>query len=396
MKVHVTNFQSLKDTTLDVAGLTVLVGPSHRGKSAMIRAIEGALFNRPGDAYVREGAKECRVELSDLPGAGQHVVWTKGKGAKYVVDGEAFSKVGKDAPPTLQAAGYRDLWIGDQEKKTGEYLRPQVATQFDPLFLLTRPGSLLADVLHFITRLRVVTMAQDRCAADLRSTKQQLGVQQATVEAARARRDALAGAPELLTRIKCLRVEQAALDGLKQRVADLRALKARRDRLLPVPRELPDDYPSQAKFETVQRLSRILSLAQLRPRVRACLQIPPEVTSLRPLALAMDKRSSLLDVVERRDRLVTVLAQELPPTTLDASALDALASMRQQVESLESRQRQAIEVFYRCEAASRAAETNVLEAETAFREAFDALGMCPLCEQEIDHEHSSESTAVTE
>src|SRR6187401_3651056 len=103
MKISIRNFQSLGKVDLDVEGLTVLVGASHRGKSALIRAVEGALFNKPGNYFVRNGTKEADVTLSSVPDAtgGTHWVhWVKGisGGAKYWVDNEPYSKVGTSTP----------------------------------------------------------------------------------------------------------------------------------------------------------------------------------------------------------------------------------------------------------------------------------------------------------
>src|SRR5688572_7680246 len=69
MHLTVTDFQSLGRVEVEVSGLTVLVGPSNRGKSALIRALEAVLFNKPGDAFVRHGKKKAVVELLDVPTA---------------------------------------------------------------------------------------------------------------------------------------------------------------------------------------------------------------------------------------------------------------------------------------------------------------------------------------
>src|SRR6187551_1753821 len=102
MKVTVRNFQSLGDVTLDASGLTVVVGRSNLGKSALIRAMTGALFNRPGEAFVRIGKTHAEVSLTDLPTVLKgplNVEWTKGHNLnEFHVNGKDYKKVGQDAP----------------------------------------------------------------------------------------------------------------------------------------------------------------------------------------------------------------------------------------------------------------------------------------------------------
>ena len=57
------NFQSHAHTEIELApSLTVLVGESDTGKSAVIRALRWLLLNEPrGREFIRAGTTECRV-----------------------------------------------------------------------------------------------------------------------------------------------------------------------------------------------------------------------------------------------------------------------------------------------------------------------------------------------
>lgn len=171
MKVSVENFQSLADAQVSVDGLTVIVGPSNSGKSALIRAITAALFNKPGDAFVRVGEKTAKVELLNAPTCDGKVLidltWEKGRTpAVYTigsgVGAEIFTKVGKGVPLAIEEAGYRDVELKD------DTLRPQIAGQMERLFLLDNPGSMLVDALAASAKLGVFSGAVEACAADLR------------------------------------------------------------------------------------------------------------------------------------------------------------------------------------------------------------------------------------
>src|SRR5262245_46373161 len=87
VRVQVENFQSIALADVRLDGLTVLVWPSDRGKSALVRAIEGALFNMPGEFFVRTGASFAGVTMQLVEGLdanhhlkGHEIVWVKGGG----------------------------------------------------------------------------------------------------------------------------------------------------------------------------------------------------------------------------------------------------------------------------------------------------------------------------
>jgi len=65
MRVRVEDFQSLQSVDFTATGLTVITGASNIGKTALIRAIEGALFGKPGDYYIKHGEHTTKVRLQD-------------------------------------------------------------------------------------------------------------------------------------------------------------------------------------------------------------------------------------------------------------------------------------------------------------------------------------------
>ena len=59
------NFQSHRETKINFhKGLTVILGQTDQGKSAIIRALKWVLYNEPrGTDFITAGSKYCRVEL---------------------------------------------------------------------------------------------------------------------------------------------------------------------------------------------------------------------------------------------------------------------------------------------------------------------------------------------
>lgn len=241
MKIKVKNFQSLADVDLEVEGFTVVVGPSNIGKSALVRAISSALYGRPGDDFIRRGAKQTGVVLEELPtnsGTSMSVAWIKGAGTnKFVIDGKIYDKMNRDVPVELEKAGVRVVKIGQ------EYIRPQVASQFESLFLLDKPGSFVSDVMTVVSRLAVLLNAQRSCSSDLKQTKSTAKVRASDLVDAEASLLKLEPIGDLGKRVEAIRVAFDQTERLTTQVVNLRDMADRRSKLkgvgdlsqLPVP-----------------------------------------------------------------------------------------------------------------------------------------------------------------
>ena len=264
--MRILDFQSLKDVELDVSGFTVLTGRSNIGKSAVVRAIAAALFNRPGDDYIREGEKGCEVTLTDAPSTGPIPLilrWRKGTAATYTINGLDYAKVGQKTPEVLQAAGYRDVTFGS------ETLRPQVGGQFDGIFLLDRPGSLISDVLTTVSRLAVLLRADRACGTDLKQAKSALKTRQADVAAAETQLAEIGPAVEaLVTAIDALRDDYAEVAQLTERVTKIRALKLKRAILTQLPAAVESVTELDEFFDTAAVGLRVGRLQQAAARRR--------------------------------------------------------------------------------------------------------------------------------
>lgn len=320
MRVSVKDFQSLKNVALTIEGFTVLLGPSDVGKSALVRAISSALFNRPGNAFVRTGETSAEVALAGAPSTTEplDVVWTKGKNpAVYVVRGQTYKKVGKGTPDLVEQAGYRVVELRDAE------LRPQIAGQADRLFLLHESGSTLVDALAAASRLDIFSDAIEACASDLRVAEVALKGATGMAEAfeaglGRVQEEATAW----LARVKPLAERVFDLGERKIKLAKVAQAALEVSRVLKQPPPIPS-IPDLGRWRSTMMAGKTALYGR---RVSAPLPIPalPDNSRVRALLAAkVTLRQAANDVLltgqtmRNRALLLTKVEQELKQFYLD-------------------------------------------------------------------------------
>lgn len=100
-RIEIRNFQAHRRLAVDFSnGVTSITGPSDIGKSAIIRAIQWAVFNKPGGlAFLRSGAKRCSVKL--FLDSGDTIYREKGKANIYKINDTELKAFGNDPPAEI-------------------------------------------------------------------------------------------------------------------------------------------------------------------------------------------------------------------------------------------------------------------------------------------------------
>ena len=149
--VRIRDFQSLEDVDIEIRGFTCITGPTNIGKSAIIRAISGALLNSPVIGDVRKGRKYSSVTLD---GGDWSMKWEKGKTiSRTWIPANAdrpLTAVGRGQLDEVAAFGFRSVSVGPKK------VQPWLATQFDPVFLMRETGPAITDFLSEVSRLKVL------------------------------------------------------------------------------------------------------------------------------------------------------------------------------------------------------------------------------------------------
>jgi DNA repair exonuclease SbcCD ATPase subunit len=153
--IRAKNFQSLKDVDLELGKLTVIVGASSSGKSALTRAMKAVTSNALDSDNITKGSKSSSVSLRT--GEATVTIERSGGSSVYKVakDGsqeQVFTKLNRSVPAEVTEA------LGIQPS-TQEVASINFAGQFDTPYLLKEGASSVARVLGELTNVSTIFSA---------------------------------------------------------------------------------------------------------------------------------------------------------------------------------------------------------------------------------------------
>jgi energy-coupling factor transporter ATP-binding protein EcfA2 len=120
MRISGKNFQPWSEFDLTLDGLTLIVGPSNKGKSSIFRSLKGILRNELDSGYIRNGQDE-KVEVSlEIDGLPLIAASRTRKGTtKYKIgvdeDGKPieFKALGDSIPEPMEKLKFNKVKVGD-------------------------------------------------------------------------------------------------------------------------------------------------------------------------------------------------------------------------------------------------------------------------------------------
>ena len=168
-KISLENFQSHAYTEIDLPpGLTIIVGESDRGKSAIIRALRWVFENEPsGTEFIRAGTKTCRVSIETDEGVTVIRERTPTRN-RYIVkyaDGreETFEGFRNEIPAEVIAAHGVTRAKLDSDLEVSLNIAPQL----EGPFLLSSPGSLKAKAIGCLYKVHLIDAATRDTSQDI-------------------------------------------------------------------------------------------------------------------------------------------------------------------------------------------------------------------------------------
>lgn len=207
------NFQAHKRLKIKLhPGVTTIVGPTDRGKSAVIRALQLLALNRPaGTAYIREGEEGTIVRAV----VDDHIVArrrTKSVNA-YEVDGVPLLAFKSDPPPDVQ--------------RILNLTALNFQGQHDAPFWFANTAGEVSRELNRIINLGLIDQVLNRLAVQFRDANAEVRVSESRLRTAKETRRGMSPILEVNEALLRLEQQQANIEaGLHQR-AELDRLVAR-------------------------------------------------------------------------------------------------------------------------------------------------------------------------
>ncbi len=152
--LDIRNFQSLKDVHIDLGLLTVIVGESNSGKSALVRSIQALASNLRGTSSITMGFKSASISASSddfTVTLEKSESSSSYKIAQVKQEDREFTKLAGDTPDEITALLGLDPVREDQSIN--------FAGQHDSPFLLTASGASVARTLGELTNVNTVFKA---------------------------------------------------------------------------------------------------------------------------------------------------------------------------------------------------------------------------------------------
>ena len=348
VQVRVTNFQSIKEANIEIDGFTVVTGTNNTGKTSLQRAIRGVFQNTPGTNFIRHGETTCAVAVDF---GDRKVIWSKGTGARdrptYIVDAGNPLYPGQAVPSEVAALGVIPIKAGGQD------VWPNLAPQFvGQIFLLDKPGSVLAEAVADVERVGQLNRALSRSESDRRSAATTLKVRQADL-------------------VK-LESDVARFEGLDDVHARVTALAESRHQAMRIKKAVIGLVSLQNRLAAARSTS-----ATLAPVSRITCPDPSSI-------IALEKKLCDLRCLQQRwiEAKQATIRYEGAASLLvgaDASGAERLWSALGILRGLGVRYAGARERLASRQAEWEAAVADSLEAAVAADVALAEIGCCPLC-----------------
>lgn len=171
MKVQLSNVGIIKDCDLEFTpGINLIIGNSGSGKSTLMRCIYNTAMNGFSDSDVAFGKSSMTVTIENNGNVVQYHRNPKAKGEKsyYIVNGETYSKIGRQPVQAVTDA----FNIGDVEIN-GEKVNFNCNLQFATPFLILGSQSTLYNVLTYRSTFDIASI-NDYYNTDLRTNHNEI------------------------------------------------------------------------------------------------------------------------------------------------------------------------------------------------------------------------------
>lgn len=382
VKVKIRDFQSIENLEFEVSGFTCVTGPTNIGKSAIIRAVSGAILGAPVVGDVRKGSKFCSVEISSNDWS---MKWEKGERGvnRYWIPTNAekpLDKVGQGQIEQIASLGFGSVQVGSDS------IQPWFASQFEPIFLMNKSGPAVTDFLSEVSRLKVL---QNGITINVRNRKKLLErskIRDEDAKLAREKEESLSGVSGVVQLKKDLGAQMESILEYEKKIKSakkfLTEIEAETDFievLLPIKEsKLPADNIGKRLDSLRQLMNSYVALEHEAAKIIAYRPIGtvsvPDTIDLSSSLRRLSKAEKLAKEIEIEKEAVARLSENVGVPKVP----EFPSNLKRMVELME-----AIE-FHRSHIASMESSLSSMNKElTLVQSEIDSIEVCPTCQRPL-------------
>lgn len=352
-RITLQNFQGHAKTDLElIHGINVIHGPSHSGKSSILRALRWIIENRPigaGENFRHNDADDkaevlATIVLNDGAHTAALTRFRKGANNGYRIDDQELKAIRSDVPQEV----FDLLWLADHNLQL---------SQHNSIFLLNDSPGDVARKLNEVCGLQIIDDALGAGATLTNSLKQQQKTAIARAKELEADRERFADLDNRevdLSQVEDLTERRGTLQG------DHTELKADIEHLILVDDNLVGDTEFLEGvvpvYETL--VGKADQLHIIREQVGDLQSLVEQIERIDSEAMGYNEVIGFADEVDR---------------------LLALVKERQQISDVIDDLNQLIDKGMRLDKEVIAMEASIIKREDRFHKEMDAEGACPLC-----------------
>jgi DNA repair protein SbcC/Rad50 len=276
-KLTLRNFQSHQSRTIEFeSAVTVFIGPTDAGKSAIIRALRWVCLNRAPKNHIRFGAKSAKAILYV---DGHSIIRAQGNQNYYSLDGEILRAFSRSVP--------------NEVAKILNIDSDNFQRQHDPLFWISLPAPQVTKELNQIVDLSIIDKTLTKAQAKVRKHKSEVEIS----------RERLALAKQQVAELSWIEDAAAAFERVEAAAKTLNDAKHRHFRAVSLGRDVSEVVTAQGNIDRkIEFAENIVAAAKKADELSK--ELERRESQLQQIGELEDKVCLMNDRIKKMERLL--------------------------------------------------------------------------------------------
>lgn len=418
VNVQIENFQAHENLTVDFSSYTGITGPSNKGKTAIVRAINWCLYNNPsGSDFITKGKNKCTVTVTFSDGL--MITRTKGSSINsydiYPVD---------DAPIHLEGFGVGPV---DEVTKShgmyeidffGERQSLNICKQLSQPFFLGESPTTKALMIGKLGKTDVIDLSIKNTASDIRSKKAQAKEYKAELKEVKSELSELKGLSTMEKaldyadkRLEKIEYIDSKIKNISSITTKIKAYSDKREELSEI---VVNELATEESIELIEKAIEINStLVTVKRKLTALEQYQEKLKELKATVdtCSTDEIDNLIDTIDEMIELTANInsiktkvakiksleqkKQEFESLPTEDVINQVIDSMQQGINSLESlskikkvndKYKLSLQRKEKGEAIIAKLNNEYSEAKREYKDSLMQAKMCPVCMSKMTEE----------